>query len=158
MRWSYMLIPALLVGCSSNETEPLNPALPPPVDEASLHVEVTALVKTARPRDAVIARITNHSAEVVYENLCAGWLEGFGYVPGEWNGSFGYGRACAYTGGEERAPGLRPIDPGKSVVDTFFVNDMAYAGQWRFNFDLRDRDGDLLPMDRRVSQAFTVIR
>lgn len=43
-------------------------------------------------------------------------------------------------------------------MDTFYVNSLAYAGRWRFNFDLQDRDGDLLPLEQRVSQPFTVIR
>jgi hypothetical protein len=134
---------------------PLDPALPP-IDEASLRVEVAALVEIARPMDLVVARITNLSAEVVYENLCDGGIEGLQF--GAWNGSYGVNRACPYAAGQDSWSGLRPIDPGMSVLDTFFVNHQAYAGQWRFKFDLQDRDGDLLPLDQRVSQPFTVIR
>ncbi len=146
---------SLLASCGGDETVPLDPALPP-VDETSLRVEVAALVEIARPNDPVVARITNLSAEVVYENLCDGGIEGFGFVPGEWNASYGVGRVCLLAGGQHG--GLRAISPGESVLDTFSVNSQAYAGSWRFYFDLQDRDGDLLPLDQRVSEPFTVIR
>ena len=144
----------LLASCGGDETVPLDPAQPP-VDEMSLRVEVAALVEIARPNDPVVARITNLSAEVVYENLCDGGIEGFGFVPGEWNASYGVGRAGMLAAGHGA---LRAISPGESVLDTFSVNSQAYAGSWRFYFDLQDRDGDLLPLDQRVSEPFTVIR
>jgi hypothetical protein len=32
------------------------------------------------------------------------------------------------------------------------------AGQWRFDVDLRDGEGDVLPLAQRVSEPFEVIR
>jgi hypothetical protein len=156
MRWKWLFIPAVLASCGGNEPAPLDPALQP-VDESALHVEVVALVKVARPLDEVVARITNHSAEVVYESLCDGGLEGFGYVPGQWNLSFGVARACP-LGGSYPTGSLRSIESGASVLETFHVNSQSYAGSWRFYFHLQDREGDLLPLQQRVSQPFTVIR
>jgi hypothetical protein len=153
MHWTLIVIPFLVAACSTEAAAPM-----PPVDEASLQVEVIALAQVAHPNDPVVARISNGSSEVLYENLCGGQLEGFGFVPGEWNGSYGYGRVCMYDSRENGTSGLRPIQPGASVLDTFYVNDQAYAGSWRFNFDLQDRDGDLLPLERRVSQPFEVVR
>jgi len=90
MRRTWMFLPSIVAACGgSDSAAPL-----PPVDEAALEVEVVALAQTVHPLDPVVARITNRSTEVVYENLCGGALEGYGYVPGEWNGSYGYGRAC----------------------------------------------------------------
>ena len=153
MRRTWMFLPSIVAACGGSD-----PAAPlPPVDEAALEVEVVALAQAVHPLDPVVARIINHSTEVVYENLCAGQLEGYGFVPGEWNGSYGFGRAC-FAGADMGTAGLRPIGPGASVLDTFYVNSLAYAGSWRFNFDLQDRDGDLLPLERRVSQPFLVTR
>jgi hypothetical protein len=153
MRLALIIIPFLVAACGTEAAAPL-----PPVDERSLQVEVVALTQVAHPNDPVMARISNRSSEVVYENLCDGGLEGFGFIPGKWNGSYGFGRACIYDLREERTPSLRPIQPGASVLDTFYVNAQSYAGSWRFNFDLQDRDSDLLPLERRVSQSFAVVR
>lgn len=153
MRWTLIIIPFLVVGCGTEPAAPL-----PPVDETLLPIEVVALAQVAHPNDPVVARISNGSNEVVYENLCGGQLEGFGFIPGEWNGSYGFARVCLYDRGEHGTPGLRGIQPGASVLDTFYVNDQSYAGSWRFNFDLEDRDGDLLPLEHRVSQPFEVVR
>ena len=129
----------------------------PQVDETQLRVQVTASASSYRPLDPAIARITNLSSVTVYENLCAGQIEGFGFVPGEWNGSYGSGRACIYSG-HIPGPGFRPIAPGSSVEDTLHINGEAYAGRWRFQFDIYDSDGDLLPLEQRVSEPFEVVR
>ena len=159
MRWTLLALVVAVTSCGASEsTGPFTPLPLPPIDEAALDVRVVALVRVAHPLDPVVARISNRSAEVVYENLCGGELEGFGYVPGEWNASYGFARACLAGGGPPKAPYLRPIEPGSSVVDTFYVNDLAYFGSWRFNFDLQDGDGDLLPRARRISEPFQVSR
>jgi hypothetical protein len=93
----------------------------------------------------------------VYENLCAGQIEGFGFVPGQWNGSYGTAKVCAYSS-HVPGSGLRPIAPGASVEDTLHINGQTYAGLWRFQFDIRDADGDQLPLEQRVSEPFEVVR
>ena len=133
-------------------------ALTPPVDETQLKVEVTALASSYRPLDPATARITNHSAVTVYENMCAGQIEGFGFVPGEWNGSYGTGRACFAQSNRIPGENFRPIQPGASVEDTLHINVQAYAGLWRFQFNIHDAEGDLLPLEQRVSQPFQVLR
>ncbi len=130
----------------------------PPIDETQLRVQVTASSTSYRPLDPATARITNHSAVTVYENLCAGQIEGFGFVPGEWNGSYGTGRACLAPGGPTSGPNYRPIGPGSTVEDTLHINGEAYAGLWRFQFDIRDGEGDVLPLEQRVSEPFEVLR
>jgi hypothetical protein len=129
----------------------------PQVDETQLRVRVTASASTYRPLDPARARITNLSSVTVYENVCAGQIEGFGFVPGEWNGSYGSGRACVYS---SRIPGrgFRAIAAGASVEDTLHINGEAYTGLWRFHFDIYDADGDLLPLEQRVSAPFEIVR
>jgi hypothetical protein len=83
MRLDRMVIALALWGCR----EPVATAAP--VDETQLQAHVTSLAASYYPHDPAIARITNQSEVTIYENLCAGEIEGFGYVPGEWNASFG---------------------------------------------------------------------
>jgi hypothetical protein len=130
----------------------------PPIDESRLAVRVEALAPSYRPLDPAVARITNQSPVTVYENLCGGLLEGYGYVPGEWNGSYGTARVCYESSDRIPGPNFRPISPGSSVDITLPINDSAYAGQWRFNVDLRDAEGDVLPLAQRASEPFEVIR
>src|ERR671910_645891 len=92
-----LAVPAL-ASCGTSDPAVLDPQLPP-VDEASLRVEVAALVEVVRPRDLVFARITNLSTEVVYENLCDGGIEGL--RNGGWDGSYGVARACPNTPGQD---------------------------------------------------------
>ena len=152
MRFYFSLLALGLAACEETA------APVPPIDVTQLRVQVTALASSYRPLDLAIARITNLSSATVYENLCAGQIEGFGFVPGQWNGSYGTGRACFSQ--SNRIPGLnfRPIPPGTSVDDTLHINGQAYAGLWRFQFDIHDAEGDLLPLEYRVSQPFEVHR
>lgn len=151
MRYPLGLCLAGLVGCAAS-TEVV-----PPINEAALDVQVLADAARYRPLDAVVVRVHNRSDETVYENRCDGSLEGFGFIPGQWNGSYGSARVCLFDAGQApTGPGFLAIAPGASVVDTFFVNSQAYAGQWRVRLDLRDADNDPLPLARRVSAAFTV--
>jgi hypothetical protein len=152
MRLDRIVIALALLGCG----EPVTPAAP--VDETQLRAHVTSLAASYHPHDPAIARITNLSEVTIYENLCAGEIEGFGYVPGEWNASFGTSRFCYDYDPRIPGPNYRAIPPGASVLDTLSINGQAYAGQWRFQFDLRDADGDLLPLDQRVSAPFLVVR
>jgi hypothetical protein len=152
MRLDRLVIALVLFGCS----EPAAPAAP--VDETHLRARVTSLAASYHPHDPAIARITNQSEVTIYENLCAGQIEGFGYVPGEWNGSFGTARVCYDYDDRILGPNYRAISPGASVEDTLSINGEAYAGQWRFQFDLRDSEADLLPLDQRVSAPFLVAR
>lgn len=152
MRFHLSLLAFGLAACE----EPAAPV--PPVDETQLRVQVTALASSYRPLDPAIARITNLSAATVYENMCAGQIEGFGFVPGQWNGSYGTGRACLSHSNHIPGPNYRPIAPGASVEDTLHINGQSYAGLWRFQFYIHDAEGDLLPLEQRVSEPFEVLK
>ena len=153
------LLAAAVALCACNPAEVVEPATPfdtaVTVDEATLDVSVEALATVVHPLDPVVARISNNSGVTIYESLCGGQIEGWGYVPGKWNGSYGSGRGCDLESLTLKR-NYRAIQPGATVLDTFYINSRAYAGQWRFNFVLQDPNGDLLPLEKRVSQAFTV--
>ena len=149
-----LIITLLLIACGDPDA-PGEGA----IDEAGIAVRVEADRGRYRPLDPVVVRITNQSDHTVFENLCAGELEGYGFVPGEWNGSYGEARVCYVDPGvPPDGWGYRSIPPASSVVDTFFVNSQAYEGQWRVRLDLRDIENDSLPLNRQMTPAFRVDR
>jgi hypothetical protein len=141
MRLGLQLVAVTLLGCREAD------APVPPVDETQLKAQITALAASYRPLDPAVARITNLSPVTIYEHRCAGKIVGFG----EWGG------ACWSLSDRIPGPNYRPIPSGSSVEDTLYINALASAGQWRFQFDLRDAEGDLLPLAERVSPPFVVV-
>lgn len=147
-----LLIILALTGCA----DPIAPG-DGAIDESRLDVRVRADRSRYEPLDPVIVRITNESDVAIFENLCAGELEGYGFVPGEWNASYGAARICLDDPGvPPEGWGFRRIMPGGSAVDTFFVNSEAYEGKWRVQLDLRDAENDSLPLSLRITQTFRV--
>jgi hypothetical protein len=128
-----------------------------PVDQDKLDIEIRTLQAVYQPLDLAVAHITNHSGAPVFRDLCSGHIEGRRAPDDEWNGSFGSGRACALPAGIP-PPAPQRIEPGETVSDTLPINGNSYAGEWRFQYYLRDADGDLLPLDERISNVFRVVR
>ena len=128
-----------------------------PADPSRLDVEIRTAQAVYRPLDLAVARIANHSGVIVFRDLCSGQIEGRRSAADEWNGSYGSGRACALPAGV-RYPEPQRIAPGESVSDTLPINADAYAGEWRFQYILYDEDGDLLPLEKRNSNVFRVLR
>lgn len=108
-----------------------------------------------RPLDPVYVRTTNRTARTVYDDHCAGGLEGFEFLH-EWNGSYGFGRACLWPEPDAWRTHSVAIPPGATHVDTLYVNGQAYSGTWRVALSLRDGAGDALPAAQRVSNTFRV--
>jgi hypothetical protein len=49
--------------------------------------------------DPVLVTIANRTSESVYQELCEGALEGYGYEPGRWTSSYGEVHSCANPAG-----------------------------------------------------------
>ena len=98
---------------------------------------------------------TNLSSEVVFDDHCAGAVEGFDLF-GAWNGSFGTGRACLERSDDWRTHSVA-IPPGATHMDTFQVSMSAYAGTWRVRLLLRSGTGSPLPEIATASNTFRVL-
>ncbi len=120
-------------------------------------VEIRTLESVYRPLELAVAVIHNAGAEPIFRDPCAGKIEGRRTASAPWNGSYGSGRACALTGGQEYPKPVQ-IGPGESMSDTLHINSLAYEGEWRFQFQLFDARGKLLPLEQRVSNIFQVVR
>ena len=148
MHYKLRLLPALLLlaGCGGVSTG---------VDTAdrTRQVEIRTLKSVYRPLQPAVAVIHNAGAEPIYRDPCAGNIEGRRTPDDAWNGSYGSGRACALTGGQEYPKPVR-IGPGENMPDTLHINALAYEGEWRFHFQLFDARGKLLPLEQRVSNIF----
>jgi len=136
---------------------PLLGACGSPVDPSRLDVEIRTAQDVYRPLDLAVARITNQSGVTVLRDLCSGQIEGRRSPADDWNGSYGSGRACALPAGI-RYPEPQRIAPAESVSDTLPINADAYTGEWRFQYFLYDEDGHLLPLEKRISNVFRVLR
>lgn len=152
MHYKSHLMPALLLlaGCGGIFTG---------VDtvDSMPQVEIRTLKSVYRPLELAVAVIHNAGAEPIFRDPCAGHIEGRRTPNDPWNGSYGSGRACALTGGQEYPKPVR-IGPGESMSDTLHINSLAYEGEWRFQFQLFDARGKLLPLEQRVSNVFQVVR
>jgi hypothetical protein len=107
--------------------------------------------------DMIVVTTRNESAAVIYDDHCGGEVQGFEYL-GYWNASYGVGRGCSFVESERLPEHQIAIPPGTEHVDVFHVNGHAYAGTWRVELLLRDAAGNELPLRRRVSNTFRVVR
>lgn len=146
-----LIIAAVLPACDSAPTARNE------VDESRLDIEIRTLQEAYRPLDLAVARITNRSDVPVFRDLCSGQIEGRRTAADEWNGSYGSGRACAVPAGRPY-PESQRVAAGETVTDTLPINSEAYEGEWRFQYFLYDDDGDLLPLEARISNVFRVVR
>jgi hypothetical protein len=112
-----------------------------------------------RPGDRVIVQTYNRLPRMVYENECGGQVQGY-ELHHQWNGSYGFGRACASSDQDDRGRLSHvPIAPGATHIDTLFVSGGAYVGTWRVELELYERVGERfvrLPEAQRASKTFHV--
>jgi len=110
-----------------------------------------------RPLELVAVTTTNSSSRTIWDDHCGGGMQGLEHT-GDWNGSYGSGRACMDIGPGPADWRMRsvPIPPGGTHVDALPVSGQAYAGTWRVALTLRDDAGRLLPIQRRASNTFRV--
>ena len=112
----------------------------------------------------VIVTVENGTNHVLYDDHCAGELQGFG-TSAKWNASDGVSRGCgAFTMAPPpgwKMPGWRErsvaIQPDGAHVDSFLVGQSAYPGTWRVELWLRNERGQLLREDQRISNLFKVV-
>jgi hypothetical protein len=108
----------------------------------------------------LLVRIKNGTDRIIYDDRCGGEVQGFEYI-GKWNASYGASRSCGSTGNpplplpDWRASSIA-IQPGDTYIDTFPINGAAYPGTWRVELALRDKNGELLRLDQRISNLFLV--
>jgi hypothetical protein len=122
---------------------------------ADQRVHVITAQENYQPKERVVVRIENGRPEPIVNDKCGGELVGLHPDLG-WNATLGEVRFCLAGPEAERRPPGRVIAPGATASDTFFVSSCAYSGRWRIELALRDLEGELLPLEERVSNHFQV--
>lgn len=113
-------------------------------------------IRTDRDRyragEQVVVEVHNRTGAAVWDHGCRvveGYRPAFG-----WNASLGTMLDCESIGVADPPP--RRMVPGAVVRMALPTNRCAYAGTWRVRLSLGDAEGRLLPLERRVSEPFTI--
>ena len=120
-------------------------------------IQVCIEKSTYAPGELVPLTVSNGLPRKVFEDLCAGGIEGRRSPEEEWSGSFGMARGCLLSMGTEDTTGsMRPLPVGALSFDTFSVNPLAYDGEWRAWIRVLEKSGEVLRQTPFVSPVFLV--